>query len=50
MSLTEDDDMVRALTADGSDQPFGDTIIKGSQLHLVNSMGENLPGRLAAKN
>jgi hypothetical protein len=30
MSLAEHDDMVGALSADGSDQPFGDAVLPGT--------------------
>ena len=44
MGLAKHDDMVGALVADGSDQPFGDAVIKSSQLHLFRSI-ERKPSR-----
>jgi len=44
MGLAKHDDMVGALAADGSDQPFGDAVIKSSQLHLFRSI-ERKPSR-----
>ena len=35
MGLAKHDDMVGALAADGSDQPFGDAVLKSSQLHRI---------------
>jgi len=39
MGLAKHDDMVGALAADGSDQPFGDAVVKSGQLHLYRSIG-----------
>ena len=33
MSLAENDDVIQALAADRPDQPFGNAVVKSSQLH-----------------
>jgi hypothetical protein len=39
MGLTENDDMIQALAADRPDQPFGQAIVKSSQLHSYRLIG-----------
>ena len=39
MPFVEDDDVIKAISADGSDQPFGESIVKSSRLHLYRSIG-----------
>ena len=39
MRLAQDDDVVDTLTPDRSDQPFGETIVKSSQLHSYRLIG-----------
>jgi hypothetical protein len=44
MPFVEDDDVIKAISTDGSDQPFSESIIKSSQLHLFRSI-ERKPSR-----
>ena len=44
MSFVENDDVIKAISADGSDQSFRESIIKSSQLHLFRSI-EHKPSR-----
>lgn len=44
MSFVENDDVIKAISADGSDQSFRESIIKSSQLHLFRSI-ERKPSR-----
>jgi hypothetical protein len=39
MLFVEDDDVIKAISADGSDQPFGESIVKSSPLHLFRLIG-----------
>ena len=39
MLLTEDNDMIQAISADKADEPFGVSIVKSSQLHLYCVIG-----------
>ena len=44
MSFVEDDDVIKAISADGSDQPFRESIMKSGQLHLFRLI-ERRPSR-----
>jgi hypothetical protein len=44
MPFVEDDDVIKAISTDGSDQPFSESIIKSSQLHLFRLI-ERRPSR-----
>ena len=44
MSFVENDDVIKAISADGSDHSFHESIIKSSQLHLFRSI-ERKPSR-----
>jgi len=39
MSFVENDDVIKAISADGSDQSFRESIVKSGQLHLYRSIG-----------
>jgi len=39
MGLTQNDDMIQALAANRSDQPFGEPVVKSSQLHSYRLIG-----------
>jgi hypothetical protein len=39
MHLAQDNDVVHAFTPDRSDQPFGNAIVKSSQLHAYRLIG-----------
>jgi len=44
MPLAKDHDVIEAVPTDRSDHPFGDAVIKSSQLHLFRSI-ERKPSR-----
>jgi hypothetical protein len=46
MPFVEDDDVIKAISADGSDQPFRESIIKSSQLHLFRLIERRPSGSL----
>jgi hypothetical protein len=41
MRLAQDNDVVHTFTPDRSDQPFGKSIVKSSQLHSYRVIGRN---------
>jgi hypothetical protein len=46
MSFVENDDVIKAISADGSDQSFRESIIKSSQLHLFRLIERRPSGSL----
>jgi hypothetical protein len=39
MRLAQNDDVIQTLTPDRSDQPFGNAVVKSSQLHSYRLIG-----------